>query len=124
MIKKIIKWFKSLFSAKFVSPEINKKLATAVDDKLNRRMQEFEILKQKHDKVLMDYVRTYFDKQYESKQDMALAYETINRNWKKYVREINSVNKIISLNKQSFERECQKFIVRIKKHHEKKQSTN
>lgn len=114
MIRKFIKWFLSLFSAKFVSPEVNQKLASAVNDKLKKRQIEFEEAKQIHDKVLKDYIRTYFDREYESNQDMSLAFETINRKWKKYVKEVNSGNKIISLNKNSFKTGCESFITMIK----------
>lgn len=123
-MKKIIKWFKSLFSTKFIAPVVIEKLSTAVDDKIARLKADALKEADVHKKILRDYVRTYFDKQYESSHDMEVAYHTINKEWKKHVRYINSTNKLINLSKLSFEKECERFIKIVKENKAKKELLN
>lgn len=112
--KRFCKWFKSLFSTKFIVPVVNERLSTAVDDKIKKRRIEFEKLKDENQQILRNYVRTYLDKEYTCEADMAFAYDTINRDWKKHVRLINSTSKVITLRKDGFEKEVKMLIANIK----------
>ena len=110
MMKRFKKWLKSLFSAKFIVPQVNQKLATAIDDKNRARGKEFEKLKEEHNLILRGYVRTYLDKTYTCEADQSFAFDYLNRKWKEHARKINSSSKIITLNKKGFEIEVNGFI--------------
>lgn len=120
MLKKFAKWFKSLFSTKFITPVVNEKLNTAMEDKMKRWRNEYQKQKNSHDQTLADFLRTYFDRTYVSDSEMDVAYDVANRAWKKYCREVNSTSKYITLNKDAFEKECVKFVERVRAKHEAK----
>ena len=113
-MKRFFKWLKGLFSTKFIVPEVNKKLAQAIDDKIARKKVEAEKVRKEHDQILMEYLRTYFDKTYSCDEDMAYAYDVCNRGWKLHCKQVNMTSKVINLNKHAFENEAKAFIQRIK----------
>jgi hypothetical protein len=114
MWKKFKAWFRNLFSARFIVPVVNEKLATAVDDKLKARRKKYDKMVTENQQILRNYARTYLDKAYSCEADMAFAFDEINRAWKKHVRSINSTSKIISLRKDGFEIEV-KALIKIMK---------
>ncbi len=112
-MKKIIKWFKNLFSVKFITPVVDEKLKTAVDDAILAESKKREELRKHHYKILMSYLKTYFDHEYACSQDMQIAYEKINKQWMKHCRDVNSTDRLIKLNKDNFKKECEKFIAKV-----------
>ena len=105
MWKKFVKWFKGLFSKNFIVPVVNERLATAVDDKLKAHGKQTQKEMDKYTQIMADYLQTFFSRKYKSDLDSQLAFDTINRDWKKLCRDVNSTNKHLSLNKNEFERQ-------------------
>ena len=100
--QKVKSFFKKLFSKHFISLEVNKELATALDDKLLRHKIKQEIAIEQHNKVLNSYLYTFLKKKYSNPAEMQLAFDITNKEWKKYTSKINSSNKLINLNKEAF----------------------
>jgi len=114
MWKRFLKWFKGLFSTRFISPIVNEQLNQAMDSKIKKWRKTYEQQKQKHDQVLADYLRTYFDKSYANELEQGVAFDAANRAWGKYCRDANSTSKHLTLSKDAFVRECNFFIKKIK----------
>lgn len=110
------KWFAKIISffRKNKLPEINKPLSTAIDDKLAKRKLAQDITKDIHTKVLNTYLVTYFKKEYKSVGEMQFAFGIANKKWQQYVREINSTNKLINLNKRAFQIKVKEIIEKSK----------
>ena len=111
MFKRFSKWLKSLFSPKFIVPEVNKKLSMAIDDKIAKTKVKMEEERAKHDHILKEYLRTYFDREYSCEEDQEYSYLICNRGWKLHVKQVNSTNKLINLDKRAFERESKSFVL-------------
>lgn len=125
MFKKILLKIKAFlkkhisFSKDFIHPVINENLSDAIDDKLTKRKVSQKITIDIHTQVLNSYLHTYFTKISTTDAGGAvLAYETANRSWQKYVRQINSNNKLINLNKKAFEQQVKKVLEKMKSERE------
>lgn len=105
MWKKIVKWFKGLFSKNFITPVVNEKLATAVDDKIKAHHKVANKEADKYTQVMADYLKTFFSRKYTSDLDSQMAYDTINRDWKKLCKKVNGTSRHINLKKDEFERQ-------------------
>lgn len=114
MNRKIKAFFKRIFSTKFIAPIVNEKLATSIDDKITRKRKEQEKLTEFHTSILNSFVKTYLSKKYENKQEMQIAFETCNKQWKKHCAQINSKEKLISLKKTAFESQVKIVIKKLK----------
>ena len=121
MFKKILLKIKAFlkkhisFSKDFIHPVINENLSDAIDDKLTKRKVAQGIAIDIHTQTLNNYLHTYFSKlQGLTPQQAILAYDIANRNWRKYVRNINSTNKLINLNKDAFEIQVKKVLEKMK----------
>ena len=113
MILLIKKLLKKLFSYKFIHPIVNERLSNAIDDKRNSRikLQNEEI--KKYNDILNGYLKTYFSKTYNSADDMSFTYKLINKEWKQLCVKVNSTNKLINLNKTSFEKQVKSVINKV-----------
>lgn len=114
MWKSISSFFKGLFSKRFVHPIVNERLATAIDDKINRENKERQAKIEKHNEILNQYVRTYFSRRYSDNDEMQIAFDTINKDWKKHCRVINSTDKTINLKSNYFEQRVKTVITNLK----------
>lgn len=119
MIKSISNFFKGLFSKRFVHPIINERLATAVDDKINRENKERQARIEKHNEVLNQHVRTYFSRRYDNNDEMQIAFDTINRDWKKHCRLMNSTDRLLNLRSRAFEERVKTVITNLKENDRK-----
>lgn len=126
LFKRFRKWLKKYihFSKNFIHPEIDNKLNTVVEDKIKSWRSEYEKKKEEHDQKLKSFLRTYFDREYASELDMQVAFDTINNQWKDYVREVNSTSKVITLSRTAFTDEVKAFIKRVKANEEKRKAAN
>lgn len=123
-MKYILQFFKWLMKGATPHTSINQKLDTALDDKLRKRREEQQVLIQEHNEVLNSFLRTYFSKQYISNKEMAFAFSVSDRQWKRYVREVNSTTKLINLNKNDFKHRVMKTLSEIANSKNQKQKTN
>jgi len=116
-----VKFYKKLFSTKFVHPVINERLAEAIDDKLNATRKEQEALKEKYNVIMRDNIHTFLSKQYSSAIEQQMAFDVINKDWKKLVREVNSTEKLINLNKRGFEQQiARRYKMEAERQHNEK----
>lgn len=114
MIKKIKSLLKNLFSFKFKHPAVNETLNTAIDDKIKRRIKEQEGETRIHTDALNVILRTYFAKKYESPEMMKVAFDTCNKEWRTYVRAINSTSTLMNINEDAFHAQVKTVIKKIK----------
>lgn len=119
MWKSISNFFKRLFSKRFVHPIVNETLATAIDDKINRDNKQRQANIEKHNDLLNQYVRTYFSRRYDNNDDMQIAFDTLNRDWKKHCRLINSTDRTINLKSNAFEERVKVVITNLKQNDRK-----
>ena len=105
MWKKFVKWFKGLFSSNFITPTVNEKLATAVDDKIKKHNKVAEQEMAKYTQIMADYLKTFFSRKYLSDMDSQLAFDTLDREWKQLCVKVNSTNRHINLKKDEFKRQ-------------------
>lgn len=99
---KFWKWFKSLFSWKFVHPAVNEELAHAINDKLDKRRKEQEEQQEKYNDILNGYLRTYFSTAYVDNKEMSIAFDLTNKKWKELCKQVNKSNKLINIKKEAF----------------------
>ena len=123
MFKKFWAWLGKhiKFEKGFIHPELNnnslnaieierKKLSDAIDNKIAKNNALKTIAIDLHTKVLNEYLYTFFKRQYANIEEQKVAFTTANKKWQKYVREVNSTNKLINLNKKSFEEHVKKVL--------------
>ena len=113
MWKKFFKWLKGLSTT---VPNVNEKLATAVDDKIKSFNKQTAKEMEKYTKIMHhDYLETFFNRKYLSDMDSELAFDTLNRSWKKLCRDVNSSNRNLTLKKDEFERQVKIVLEKRKK---------
>lgn len=104
----------------FVHPTFDSELSTVIDSKIKRVQSKQEDLAEKYNKILNNYLKTYFTKKYNSQTEMAIAYQAANKEWKKLCREVNSTEKLINIDKGAFERQVKLVVAKTKELNEAK----
>lgn len=99
------KWWASLFSTDFIHPDMVNRLDTAVDHKIAKVTKDQEKDKEKYRVIMKNYVHAFFSKKYTSVVEEQVAFDVINKDWKKLVRRVNSTHRFIQLSKTEFERQ-------------------
>lgn len=115
IIQNIKQFIKRMFSFKFVHPIIDEQIDHAINDKLKKRRLEQEDETVKYNDKLNSYLRTYFSKDYATPQEMAMAFALVNKQWQELCRSVNSKNKLINLNKNSFKDRVKLTLIEINK---------
>ena len=112
MIKRFFAW---LFKRRFVHPIVDESIDTAIIDHINkgRKKQIAEV--EKYQKELNNYLHTYFSHQYSCTEDMVTAFSVTNKKWQSLVREVNSTNKLINLDKKAFEKKVKSVLDEVAK---------
>lgn len=66
------------------------------------------------------YLQTYFNNFVESKEENKIAYDSLNKDWKKYANQVNATQKYVVVRAQSFEEEVERIVkanVQFKENH-------
>lgn len=72
----------------------------------------------KYDEVLKEYVRLYISKIYDSQQQMNEVFLKSDREWKRYCRGINSIDRNVHLKKNGFREAVKIIVTKLKKENE------
>lgn len=123
LLSKALSYFAKIFKiGRFVTPEVNKKLDNAIDDKKKAWEREYQKLKGKHDAYFNEVLKTFFAKEYSSDMELEIAHQVCDKTWHKYTRDVNSTSRHITLNKNAFKNKvkavCDKLIEDKKKAYE------
>ena len=100
-IKKYIKWFFGK-KEKFISPAIADEINKEVTDKLVAKQEKIKREVLPHEKFLNDLIFAHLGKPHNTHIEMQTSFDICDKKWRKYVRDINSTSKDISLNKTAF----------------------
>lgn len=86
----------------FVHPVVNDGFRDAIDHKIQSNKKQQDDLIKIHNEYLNSLLQTLFSRNYNSSMDMRIAYELLNKEWKKYCKEINSTERLINLKHGAF----------------------
>lgn len=116
MIKKIASFFVKFFAKakEKIMPTIDKELDKKIDEKVSARKELVAKEQTIHSDKLNSYLKTYFAKKYDTQDEMQVAFDLCNKNWKNYCRKINGNSTVINLNKKAFENQVKLVITKIK----------
>jgi len=93
---------KLIRSVAFVHPVVHEGFRGAIDQKIKDNTKKQDELIKIHTEHLNSLLATLFSRTYESSMDMRIAYELLNKEWKKYCKEVNSTERLINLKHGAF----------------------
>lgn len=105
LLKRFFRLIKLYLKKKIIIP-IKPELDKAIENKIAARDKIVVQTAAFYEAELQSYLKTYFGKQYTSEAEMSIAYSACDRKWRNLVRQVNSSNKFINLNKDAFKNQC------------------